>query len=108
MTIINPRKEYWSSRESNQQPPVRKSTALPTELLGSANRNNERGIRPVVLTIIIIGEKLADTSYRMKKDDKEILFRFKGGPSNLGTKYLQKYKKKKIILILPKPFNVHS
>ena len=25
MTIINPRKEYWSSRGSNQRPPVLKS-----------------------------------------------------------------------------------
>ena len=32
MTIINPRKEYWPSRESNQRPPVIKSATLPTEL----------------------------------------------------------------------------
>ena len=31
---------------------------------------------------------------------------FKGGPSDLGTKILQKYIK--IILILPKPFNFRS
>ena len=35
MTIINPRKEYWPSRGSNQRPPVLKSATLPTELLGS-------------------------------------------------------------------------
>ena len=32
MTIINPRKEYWPSQGSNQQPPVLKSATLPTEL----------------------------------------------------------------------------
>ena len=36
MTIINPRKEYWPSRGSNQRPPVLKSTTLPTELWGLA------------------------------------------------------------------------
>ena len=36
MTIINPRKEYWPSRGSNQQPPVLKSAILPTELWGLA------------------------------------------------------------------------
>ena len=35
MTIINPRKEYWSSRGSNQRPPVLKSAMLLTELWGS-------------------------------------------------------------------------
>ena len=34
MTIINPRKEYWPSRESNHRPPVLKSFTLPTELHG--------------------------------------------------------------------------
>ena len=34
-TIINPRKEYWPSRGSNQRPPVLKSATAPTELLGS-------------------------------------------------------------------------
>ena len=32
MTIIDPRKEYWPSRGSNQRPPVLKSRRLPTEL----------------------------------------------------------------------------
>ena len=32
MTIINTRKEYWPSRGSNQPPPVRKSSTLPTDL----------------------------------------------------------------------------
>ena len=32
MTIINPRKEYWPSRGSNQRPLVLKSCTLPTEL----------------------------------------------------------------------------
>ena len=36
MTIINPRKEFWPSRRSNQQPPILKSATLPTELWGSA------------------------------------------------------------------------
>ena len=36
MTIINPQIEYWPSRGLNQQPPVLKSTMLPTELWGSA------------------------------------------------------------------------
>ena len=36
MTIINPRKEYWPSRGSNQRPRVPKSATLPTELLGLA------------------------------------------------------------------------
>ena len=35
MTIINPRKEYWSSWRSNQRPPVLKSAMLLTELWGS-------------------------------------------------------------------------
>ena len=38
MTVINPRKEYWPSRGSNQRPPVLKSATLPTELLGSDPR----------------------------------------------------------------------
>ena len=36
MTIINPQKEYWLNRGSNQQPPVLKSAMQPTELCGSA------------------------------------------------------------------------
>ena len=39
MTIINPQKEYWPSNGSNQQPPVLKSTTLPTELYGLACPN---------------------------------------------------------------------
>ena len=35
-TVINPRKEYWPSRGSNQQPPVFKSALVRTELWGSA------------------------------------------------------------------------
>ena len=31
---------------------------------------------------------------------------FKGGPSDIGTKILQKYQK--IILVLPKPYEFHS
>ena len=37
MTIINPRKEYWLSRESNQRPPVLKSATQPTALWDSAS-----------------------------------------------------------------------
>ena len=36
MTIINPLKEYWPCRGSNQRPPVLKTATLPTDLLGSA------------------------------------------------------------------------
>ena len=36
MTIISTGKEYWPSRVSNQQPPVLKSSTLPTELWGAA------------------------------------------------------------------------
>ena len=36
MTIINPRKEYWLGRGSNQRPPVLKSGTLLTEVWGSA------------------------------------------------------------------------
>ena len=36
IAIINPRKEYWRSWESNQWPPVLKSATLPTELWGSS------------------------------------------------------------------------
>ena len=36
MTIINPRKEYWPSRGSNQRPPILKSATLPTEFWGWA------------------------------------------------------------------------
>ena len=38
MTIINPQKEYWPSRGSNQRPTVLKSASQPTELWGSAHR----------------------------------------------------------------------
>ena len=41
ITIINPRKKYWLSRESNQRPPVLKSTTPPTELWGSATDGTE-------------------------------------------------------------------
>ena len=34
MTIINPRKEYWPSRGSNQVPLVLESCTLPTEPFG--------------------------------------------------------------------------
>ena len=34
MAIIDPQKEYWPSRGSNQLPPVFKSATLPTELWG--------------------------------------------------------------------------
>ena len=37
MPIISPRKEYWPSQESNQQPPVLKSYTLPTEQRDSSN-----------------------------------------------------------------------
>ena len=40
MTIINPRKEYWPSRGSNQRLPVLKSATLPTELWGSATNDD--------------------------------------------------------------------
>ena len=40
-TIINPWKEYWLSRGSNQQPPVLKSATLPTELWGLAKMKQE-------------------------------------------------------------------
>ena len=46
MTIINPRKEYWPSRGSNQRPPVLKSATLPTELWGSAKSEFNRN-RPI-------------------------------------------------------------
>ena len=36
IAVINPRKEYWRSRESNRWPPVLKSATLPTELWGSS------------------------------------------------------------------------
>ena len=35
ITIINPRKEYWPGRGSNQQLPVLKYCTLPTELWDS-------------------------------------------------------------------------
>ena len=41
MTIINPLKEYWPSWGSNQPPPVLKSAALPTHLLGSATHDTK-------------------------------------------------------------------
>ena len=44
MTVINPRKEYWPSRGSNQRPPVLKSATLLTELCCSATMN--RGALP--------------------------------------------------------------
>ena len=44
MTIINPRKEYWPSRRSNQRPPFLKSDTLPTELWGLANRYRQEAL----------------------------------------------------------------
>ena len=41
MTIINPRKEHWPSRGSNQRTPVLTSATLPTELWGSALQKEE-------------------------------------------------------------------
>ena len=41
ITTINPRKEYWLSQGSKQQPPVLKSATLPTELWGSAIMSRE-------------------------------------------------------------------
>ena len=38
MTIINPQKEYWLSRGSNQRPPALKFGMLQTELWGLAPR----------------------------------------------------------------------
>ena len=38
MTIINPRRVYWPSRELNQRPSVLKSATLPAELLGLAGK----------------------------------------------------------------------
>ena len=45
MTIINPWKEFWLSRGSNQPPPVLKYCRIPTELLGSTNGYMEKGFR---------------------------------------------------------------
>ena len=36
MTFVNPGREYWPSRGSNQQPPVLKACMLPTLLWGWA------------------------------------------------------------------------
>ena len=54
MTIINPRKKYWPSRGSNQQPPVLKPCTLPTELRGVAEsmESDEREMRPVAINIV--------------------------------------------------------
>ena len=38
MTIINPWKEYWPTRRSNQRPPVLKSATLLTELWYTAQK----------------------------------------------------------------------
>ena len=43
MTIINPRKEYWPSRGSNQRPSVHKSATLSIELWGLAT--GRRGVQ---------------------------------------------------------------
>ena len=37
MTVTKPRKEYWPSRGSNQQPLIFRSCTLPTELWDSAS-----------------------------------------------------------------------
>ena len=47
MTIINPRREYWPSRGSNQRPPFLKSATLPTELWGSAKKDKQMFLRMV-------------------------------------------------------------
>ena len=41
MTTINPQKEYWQSRSSNQQPHLYKSYTRPTELRGLGSRENK-------------------------------------------------------------------
>ena len=43
MTIINPQKEYWLSRGSNQQPHVLKPNTLLNEVWGSAVLNKKYG-----------------------------------------------------------------
>ena len=45
MIMINPLKEYWPSRGSNQRPPVLKSATLPSELWGSADFIWRKGLR---------------------------------------------------------------
>ena len=34
MTVTNPHREFWPSRESNQRPPILKSSMVLTELCG--------------------------------------------------------------------------
>ena len=61
MMIINPPKEYWVNRGSNQQPPVLKSAMLPTELWGSAKWNRIR-MKPLSNNTVENGED-ADNQY---------------------------------------------
>ena len=51
MTIINPWKKYWSSQESNPQPPVLKSGMLPTKLLGLAKEAQTQMLQVMTLKI---------------------------------------------------------
>ena len=48
MTIMNPRKDYWPSRGSNQRPPVLKPATLSTELWGSAQMINKDELNIIV------------------------------------------------------------
>ena len=51
MTIVNPWKEYWSRRGSNQRLPVLTSETLPTELWGSALTSKPKTNDPDVLDL---------------------------------------------------------
>ena len=62
-----------------------------------------------LLKTIAIRNSLSDP-YKARQTLERVnlgtLYCFKGGPSDLGTKILQKYYK--ILLILQKPFDFHS
>ena len=51
MTIINPRKEYWPSQGSNQEPPILKSYTLPTELWGLGTVVRGKAFKRNLLTL---------------------------------------------------------
>ena len=61
VTIVSPRKEYWPSRVSNQQPPVLKSAMLQTELWDSAALKKQFLLPKCFLLFLSFGEHSGPT-----------------------------------------------
>ena len=64
ITFINPQKEYWLSRGSNQRPPVLKSATLLTEVWGSA-------WKLVLLTVVLMTVMWENSQWQGKNTHKK-------------------------------------